>query len=141
RREDVLRVLSNRRPGIELEQPVARNEMREALRLERLQPGVRLRLAAAGSRQHERDDDRGPGEVRYGATNPMRSYISCSVGADVSRALSAPMRRSRRSSASSARSSVYRSRIGVNSSTTASPTSSLSVPYPWPSYEVSTSGI
>jgi hypothetical protein len=63
-----------------------------------------------------------------GRTNPMRSYIRSSVGADSCRALSAPRARRRRSSASSSRSSRYRSWIGTTTATTASATSVLNRP-------------
>ena len=61
-------------------------------------------------------------------TKPMTSYMRASVGAEVSRAFSAPIPSRRRSSLSSGRSSAYRSRTGRNSSTTASPTSPLRSP-------------
>ena len=84
------------------------------------------------ARDHEGDDRVGPGEmerttddrddgddrrprVRTGhasLTNPIRSYIAESVGADAARALSAPTASRRRSSGSSVRSSRYRSRTG-----------------------------
>ena len=61
------------------------------------------------------EDDRRP-RVRHGSreslTNPIRSYIAASVGADAARALSAPTASRRSSSGSSARSSRYRSRTG-----------------------------
>ena len=67
-------------------------------------------------------------QAAYGLTNPMRSYIASSVGAEASRAFSAPAASMRRRPSSSARSSRYRSWIGANSATTASPTSSLNCP-------------
>ena len=52
--------------------------------------------------ERDRDEDAAP----QGAANPIRSYIVRSVGSDAARAFSAPLRRSRSSSAGSAASSV-----------------------------------
>ena len=65
---------------------------------------------------------------REALANPIRSYIAASVGADDSRALSAPFASSDRSSPGSPRRSRYRVWIGTSSSTTASATSDLNVP-------------
>ena len=64
----------------------------------------------------------------FDLTKPIRSYIASSVGSLARRAFSAPTASSRCSSRSSARSASKRSRIGVSSSTTASPTASLKSP-------------
>jgi hypothetical protein len=68
-------------------------------------PRSRARLNDRSAPRAGARDHRYPLGRRYGLTKPIRSYIASSVGAEASRAFSAPRASIRRSSLSSARSS------------------------------------
>ncbi len=72
---------------------------------DRVGVGVVQDAADDREREHRRRDRERAGHERPGLTNPIRSYIASSVGADAARAFSAPTASRRSSSPSSARSS------------------------------------